>query len=643
MRYLLALVLGLFLATPALAQDSKVGVRVVPDRTSVPPGGELVLAVEISHAQGWHTQANAAALGKLPEGVEQIPTEVLIEAPPVMVVGAVQWPKVVLVSGAALGEASLKIAVFEGRALAYVPVLVAPGAPAGEVKVTVRVKYQACDESMCVPPEDEAHAVVVRVDPGVQGGAGRGDPALFAGFDPSVFSRMRAGQGGAEGPPPTPPRAAPNPAGSFLGIEAPRSLLGLALLALLGGAVLNLTPCVLPIIPIKIMTISQHAQAKGRGLTLGLAMASGVFAFWLGIGVLAIGVTAFADPTRIFGIWWITLAIGLLIAIMSLGLMGLFQFNLPQRFYLINPKADTAWGSFWFGVMTAVLGLPCFGFVAGALLAGVAALPKSATLVIFACMGVGMAAPYLVLSAKPGWLARIPRTGPGSDLVKQVMGLLLLAAAAFFVGTGLIALVAQHPYLAKHLHIWAVASLGAVAGLWLLARTIQITSRPAHRLVFSLLGVGIAAAGVYYALGETRLARENWEARQAATGTAPGQLITGAWIPYDERVFQEAREKGHVVVLDFTADWCITCQVLKRTVLDAQPVAGVLKDKDVVSMVVDLTSTTAPGWKMLAALGRKGIPTLAVYGRGPGEPWVGNAYTSQTVLDAIARAKGGGA
>jgi thiol:disulfide interchange protein len=110
---------------------------------------------------------------------------------------------------------------------------------------------------------------------------------------------------------------------------------------------------------------------------------------------------------------------------MGIGIMGLFTIQLPAAVYAVNPKAETAWGSFLFGVMTAVLGLPCFGFVAGALLAGAATLPASTVMLVFASIGVGMAAPYLVLSAKPSLLRHLPRTGPASELVKQVMGLLL--------------------------------------------------------------------------------------------------------------------------------------------------------------------------------------------------------------------------
>jgi len=152
------------------------------------------------------------------------------------------------------------------------------------------------------------------------------------------------------------------------------------------------------------------------------------------------------------------------------------------------------------------------GFVAGALLAGAATMPPGLILTIFGSLGVGMAAPYLVLSAKPSLVERIPRTGPASELVKQVMGLLLIAAAAYFVGAGLIALVSQQPWLARQLHWWTVALFATLAGLWLLVRTIQITKRPVPRVVFSAVGLVVAAAAILYAGDSTSKARQNLKA-----------------------------------------------------------------------------------------------------------------------------------
>jgi thiol:disulfide interchange protein DsbD len=399
-----------------------------------------------------------------------------------------------------------------------------------------------------------------------------------------------------------------------------------------------LKPCVFPIIRFMILTISQDASSPGRRLFLWMLLSGGVVAFWSCIGITAAVVSGAAVPSRIFGIWWLPLGIGLLIAFMGIGIMGLFTIQLPAAVYAVNPKAETAWGSFLFGVMTAVLGLPCFGFVAGALLAGAATLPASTVMLVFASIGVGMAAPYLVLSAKPSLLRHLPRTGPASELVKQVMGLLLLAAGAYFIGSGLIALISEAPYLGRQLHWWVVSLLAVAAGFWLIVRTFQISSKAAPRAIFSVVGLAIGALAVLFSLDSTAKAKLDWHTRQTTLESSTGGYASGAWNEFSLIAFDNARASGAIVVLDFTAEWCLTCKALKATVLNREPVKGALAESSVVGFTVDLTSTSAPGWQMLRDLGRTGIPLLAIYTPGEESPWLANAYTADQVMAALADA-----
>ncbi len=599
----------------------RVTVEVVSQKTSVSVGDQFALAVVLDHQPGWHSWPSADQDVLAPEFASfAIRTQIEVKAPEGVTVGAVQWPEphAALVPNPSAGP-PVEAMVYEGRAVAFVPLVIGEGVTS--VDLSVNVSFQACDESQCDMPQQKPFSLSLPVVALGEASA-LSDDVMFNGFDQGVFQDITnwdTDEGSSS---------------SLFGITLPKAdgLAGLALLSLfgiIGGLLLNLTPCVLPVIPIKVMTISQHAGSPGKSLILGIWMALGVVAFWLGIGIPAALVVEFADPSRLFGIWWITLPIGLIIAAMGVGIMGLFQIKLPQKAYMINPKADSAHGSFMFGLMTGVLGLPCFGFVAGALLAGSATMPPAFIITIFTSIGVGMALPYLVLAAKPSWVEKIPRTGPASELVKQVMGLLMLAAGAYFIGSGALAFIggspsmlAGLPWWGKVVHWWAIALLAGAAGLWLIVRTFQITKKPGSRLVFTFTGIVLGGAAVAYAFDTSVKAKND------------------IWVAYTEDTLQAALDDDKVVVMDFTAEWCLICKSLKAGVLNRQPVKGQLASADVVPMIADNTSTSAPGWDKLRDLGQTGIPLLVVWGPGLEEPWKANGYTTEQVMAAIAKARG---
>lgn len=640
--------------------DSRDRVRVElrPVATEIPRGSRVPIAVTFDLDIGWHIWTNDR---ELPEGMVEfsgaVNTAVKFASPAPEFITAhldrIQWPEPHGVT-MNLGEGPQNFGVFEGWVVAFLPITIAEDAPLGKTTLEFAVTIQACDDNSCLIPVDVTRRVSFTV---VEAGDAPELIGEFEAFDASIFDRPSAGSTpigetpgtrGAETPTTDatdePAAVAPRP--SFFGLTLPSTegIFGLLLVAIfsaIGGFILNLTPCVLPVIPIKIMTIMQHANKPGKNLVLGLWMAAGVVAFWVVAGLPMALFRSQIDPSQIFGIWWVTTGIGIIIALMGLGIMGLFMIQLPQSVYMVNPKADNAGGSFMFGVMTAVLGLPCFGFVAGALLAGSAAFSPARIMLIFTSLGIGMAAPYLILSAKPSLVERIPRTGPASELVKQVMGFMLFAAAAYFIGSGLIGLVNRHPYLARQLHWWIAAILVAVGALWLIYRTFRITSNVAPRIVFLIIGLLLGSAAISYAVNTTNTAREDWVAYQNAIAAQGGGALfaPGVWNRYTPAAFEKARDEGYVVVLDFTAEWCINCKALKAGVLKPEPVKSELRKDDVVSFTVDLTDLNDPGWDFLRELGHTGIPVLAIYTPGVNEPWTSTGYTAGQVIEALNTAR----
>lgn len=639
---LMAFVLALLAiaAAPAHAIDN-VKLRAVPMHQSVAQGGQLVIAVEMDHGEELHTwpakgvdlpaaaeeSAIRTVIGPRLDDQERVVLPAWIAAfdgtqYPMAEVGKVPDP-----SG---NSPTINSPLYMHKAVSFVRLNVAPDAPLGQQSLVIIASFQACNESMCLPPEEQELTLSIKVEPkGAQPGA-PSEQSLFATFDSKQWGKGASVPVAPRGKPSAAPTSAtPAPANSggasLLGFNLGTSAVLVFLGAAIGGMLLNLTPCVLPVIPIKVLTLSNHATSKSKALVLGLWMFAGVVAFWGIIGVPMAFISASFDPSQfIFGIWWITFSIGLIIVILSLGIMGLFTINLPQSVYAVETKADSPFGSFMFGVLTAVLGLPCFGFVAGSLLAAAATLPTLTIMSIFLGIGFGMGLPYLILSVYPQLLKFIPRTGPASELVKQVMGLLLLAAAAFFITAAIKALLKEYPYLAGSAVWWAVGFFVAVAGLWLVIRTFQISKSTWPKVVMPLVAIlGTLGIGIF-AQSEFVKDRKTYQQRQAAASHSgsltSGDVPVGIWYEYTPELFAAVRASGRPVFLDFTADWCLTCKALKAAVLDTEAMQAALKDRGIVLMEVDTTVRAGVGAKKLQELGRTGVPAWAIYAPGSDVP-----------------------
>jgi thiol:disulfide interchange protein DsbD len=616
-------------ASPAAAQPEgmteNVSVRAVPQFASVKAGGSLIVAIEMTHQAGWHSWPVAGT--KMPAGVDDVLSTELTARDPVpawVKLDGVQWPtphdeKVANPSGGP----SITAPTYSGVAVLFARVAIAPTAPAGPAIIPLNLFYQSCNETICAFPTDVALDVSVTILPA--GSAETPAPTeagLFTAFDAGKLAGPPApgpGTSGASG------GAAPasgagdkpgalkiNDVGVNWTIDA-GSLSGLAIiigLAVLGGFLLNLMPCVLPVIPIKILSLSKSAGNPKRCFFLGCVASAGVIAAWLAVGLIAAGLGVATN--QLYTHWWFNVGIGLLIGVMGLGMLGLFVVNLPQSVYMVNPTTDSAGGSFIFGVFTVILALPCVAPFAGAVSGWALAQPTHIVLAVFLGIGVGMALPYLVLSAKPSWINRIPRTGPASELVKQVMAGFMVAIAIYFLGSGLAGVTDAYP---KKLHWYLIAGISLFTGLWLIVKAFGITRSPGKRLGATLAAVIFAGAPIYMAV----------------------QLINLVeWPAYSREAFDQARARGDVVVVDFTAEWCLNCKTLKSTVLSKKPVEAATTRPGVTRLIADLTRTSAPGHQLVREVGANGIPLLLIYK--PGEPkpvFRANAYTVGQVVQAV--------
>ena len=591
------------------------------------PGDQviLVLKVDIStepdkNQKTWHIYP--------PEGVHdgiEVASSLTPSVGDAFVAGQVQWPEPTFITN----WEDKQQPVYEAQALIYVPLIVKGDAPVGEQTVSVVFGYQPCNSSCIAPTEKtlETTIEIVARDAEIPSSTDKTGDELFAGFDPSVWAALQSGQGVFE--------ESTSSAGIILdlylfevdlanmGIVA---LLGLLVgVSLIGGFLLNFTPCVLPVIPIKIMGLSQSAGSRGKMLLLGFVMFLGVLTFWGVFGVFFAFLKQFNTVSELFQQWWFTIGVGVIVAAMAVGMCGLFAVRLPNWVYAINPKHDSIHGSFGFGIMTAVLATPCTAPFMGTALAGSTQLEKDwLVLAVFVAIGVGMGFPYLVLAAFPKLVEKVPRTGPGSELLKQVMGLLMLGAAAFFIGTGINVVISDGTSAPSKLFWWVVGLFVVASGVWLVWQINKLAKSAGRRSVFSTLGIVLILAG---AAGSVMLTRK-----------PPID-----WVYYTPELLETALEKDKIVVLDFTADWCNNCHFLEATVLNPKPVSELLNSDDIVAMKVDITSpSNVAGTALLVEMGGKQIPLLVVLSPDGEQVFKRDWFKASEVVDAIEQARGGG-
>jgi thiol:disulfide interchange protein DsbD len=387
----------------------------------------------------------------------------------------------------------------------------------------------------------------------------------------------------------------------------------------LGGMLLNLTPCVLPLIPIKIISLAHVAQNRRQCLMLGLAMFLGVLVFWVLLGALIALVSDFSATNQLFQYPVFTILVGLLIGVMATGMFGFFNVRLPNFIYMINPEQDTLKGSFGLGILAAILSTPCTAPFMGAAAAWAATRPPTTTLATFAAIGAGMALPYLLLSAKPTWVEKMPKTGPASNLIKQTMGLFMLAAAVYFIGVGVAEVFAKPPNPATKIYWWLVTLFCAAAGAWLAYRTFHITARVKQRAIYAGIGVMIMALSV-------------WGAVQL---TDPGPVD---WVYYTPERFAEARAENKVIVMVFTAEWCLNCKALEQGVFKDPKIAALFQKDGIVPMKVDITGNNPAGKARLKKVGTLTIPLLVIFSPDGKQVFKSDFYTADQVYGAVTKA-----
>lgn len=616
----LLLLLPAGLARAQFGSSSKVAVSAIPQRTIVSPGDQLAIAVVLDHAKGWHTQTNDPKVPEALKDLAPLATEIHVEAPSNVQVGPIQWPVPERFKVGFFGD-PVEMEFFAHKAVAFVPIQLAANTPLGKLKIPLNVAIQACDDKVCLAPETlpfEIELDVQTPEKALAATAGEREELLFATFDPSVYSRMNAGE--------TAKASAPSTSRfDFIGYEfslARDRVVLILLIALAAGFLLNLTPCVLPVIPIKILSLQQQAGNPRKLALFGSVYCLGIIATFLVLGLLIFGIITGGqkqDWGQVFTSKWFTIIMASIVGIMGLGMIGLFTIQLPQSVYMLNPSHDTVTGNFLLGVLTAILSTPCTGPLLGATIAWAATQPAWMGLVTFVVMGIGMALPYAVLIAFPKLIDSLPKAGPGGELLKQVLGLFMIAVAIFLLSN-----------LTSEKWPWyAVGGMSAVAGLWAIIG--------AWRMLRTYAGkIGVTLAAILWISGSALATR-------ALTSEGPVAWRKFANVPETQMRadIDAALKSGKTVVVDFTAKWCTNCHVLERTVLLSEVGVRLLTSSSVVPMKIDLTSAAQEqGWGLVQEIsGGGGIPLIAIFRPGEAKPVFFNSFFKPSDLEAAVTGK----
>ncbi|WP_349279958.1 protein-disulfide reductase DsbD family protein [Polaromonas hydrogenivorans] len=381
--------------------------------------------------------------------------------------------------------------------------------------------------------------------------------------------------------------------------QPPLSLLAALLGALLGGLILNLMPCVFPVLAIKVVGFASQKSQAAR-LTSGLAYSAGVVLSFLALGALLLGLRAAGDQLG----WGFQLqnpavvaALAALFTLLGLNLAGLFDFGvmLPSRVVNLQAKNPSV-NAFLSGVLATAIASPCTAPFMGASLGYAVGLPALQALAVFGAIGIGMALPYLAASALPAVARALPRPGAWMVTFKQLMAFPMFATVAWLVWV-----------LGQQSGIDGAGALLALLVLLALA-VWSFSLRGTARRAIATVSVALCAFAIW-AIGPNII----------KPVIPPVASASARWQDWQPGRVEQLAAQGQSVFVDFTAAWCVTCQYNKKTTLADAAVLADMDAKNVALLRADWTRRDPAVTKALAALGRSGVPVYVFYkpGRAP--------------------------
>ena len=374
-----------------------------------------------------------------------------------------------------------------------------------------------------------------------------------------------------------------------------------------GGLLLNLMPCVLPVISLKIFGfVRQAGDSKQRVFRLGLAFCAGVFAFFM---LLAVVVLALASANQSLG-WGAQfsnpIALTVMVAVLflfGLSLLGVFEITLGGAESKLSEASgkEGAGGAFIHGFFTTLLGTSCTAPLVGPVIGAAVNQPGPRIFALFAAIATGLSLPYFLLTWQPAWMKFLPKPGMWMVRFKQILGFVMLAFAVWLLGS-----LPSGAMITSAAGFLVALSIGAwVLGTWHESR---------WALPSALL---LGAAGWFL------FVRGNIERPPKMTSTFLADVKRGL-------------KDGRPVFVDFTADWCLNCKTFEKLVINTQPVQDAFKAKNVLFVKADYTTEPPDIAAALKKTGRAGVPVYVLF-RKRGDYWIADGLTQSGLLEELGK------
>ncbi len=582
---------ALLLAVPAAAQPEHVVALRLEAGSAFAPGADAKVVAKVEVDEHWHMNSNQPTLDFL------IPTELTLELPAGSGTPAIAYPAHKMLKVPYTEE---PIAVYDGKFDIVATFRLPADAKPGKLPIKAVLGYQACDDKQCLPPNEVEATLEATIGEAAAGGDSAAPVAT--GSEPAASE---------------PAPAASQPAAPAL------PLWEVLLFAVLGGLILNLMPCVLPVLSLKIFGLVKSAgQGRSHLVAGSVATTFGVlFSFWIlaGAAVLAAKAGAAVGWGVQFQQPGFVAFLAVVVVLFSLNMWGLFEIPLPQSLAQLGhsgPRRGLA-GHFFSGLFATLMATPCSAPFLGTAIGFALGQPASTIFLVFTAVGLGLSLPYLTLAVFPQAARLLPRPGDWMITFRNVMGFLLAAAAVwlFYVLAGQVS--------SERVAFIQLALLTLALATYFLSRTGhgasgRKTAALAGMAAASVLTVGLAVA-----------------APPKPSGSAEGRGAHLEWVKFDEQRAQQLAAAGTPVFVDFTADWCLTCKANERLVIDTPEIAEVFERHQVVAMKGDWTNRDDSITAFLKRYGRSAVPFYVLFQPGAEPHAFGEVLTQATLIGAV--------